>query len=54
MPLTATQTLGAGAAIKSEASGTRSREAITIPSGIGTPQIVLLPALYSLQACPAR
>ena len=35
MPLTATQTLGAGAAIKSEASGARSREAITIPSGVG-------------------
>lgn len=35
MPLTATETLGAGAAIKSEAAGTRSREAITIVSGTG-------------------
>ena len=35
MPLTATQTLGAGAAIKSEAAGTRSREAIIIASGVG-------------------
>jgi len=25
-----------------------------IPSGIGTPQIILLPALYSLQACPVK
>lgn len=35
MPLTATQTLGAGAAITSEAAGTRSREAIIIASGVG-------------------
>ena len=35
MSLTATQTLGTGAAIKSEAAGTCSREQVTIPSGVG-------------------
>lgn len=35
MPVTATLTLGTGAAIKSEASGTRSREPITLITGQG-------------------